>query len=799
MQQIIDFFRQLLESEQFMPRWVCGQWTPFHGWMYVISDITIFVAYMAIPFALVYFVRKRWNDLPFRWVFYMFIAFIMLCGFTHLIDAIIFWIPLYRLNAIVLMLTALVSVITVMGVLKILPAALKLEGPKALKLLVEQKTSELEKANQNLEKSVKEQTKRLQEAQAVAALGSWEMDLTTQAVSWSDELYRIFGIDNSFKPNYHSYLTLLPKLEQKKITEAVEKTIKTKKPFDIVHQYVHPDGGIRYLRGKGKVVTKGGQPIQLIGTAQDVTQDQLMQEAVIENELMMRSVLKSATDAIVVCEESGNVLKWNSSAERIFGWTEKEIMNKPMDIIMPKKYRPHHAAGMKRYIETGDPKIIGGTVEIEGLKKDGTVFPVEIALGAWEIDGHHYFCGMLRDISERKKSENELIKLKEELEKRVETRTQELSDTNLQLQEEKVESNKAREEVNRLAAIVNESDDSIISMTLDGTLTSWNGGAQKLYGYTAKEAIGQNLSLVCQKEDQGELKNILNLLGQGTNVENHETIRITKEGKVVPISISYSPLRDKQGAVVGISGIARNIADQKNFEKEQKRLIKKLEATNKELESFAYITSHDLKAPLRAIGSLSDWIYADYAHVMSDEGKEHLMLLKSRVQRMYDLIEGILQYSRVGRKDGSLVELDLNQVVSDAIKFMDIPDYVTININQDLPTLVMHKTHPTQIFENLISNAVKYGKKENAEVTISAKEFSQFWRFSVKDNGPGIEEHHQTKIFEIFQTLKSRDEVESTGIGLTIVKKIVEHAGGEIWLDSTIGQGTTFYFTLPKS
>lgn len=144
MEQVIDFFRRLLDSDQFMPRWVCGKWTPFHGWMYVISDLTIFLAYMAIPVAMIYFVRKRWGDLPFRQVFWLFIAFIALCGTTHLVDAVIFWVPVYRLNALVLVATAIVSVITVAAMVKVIPQALAYKSPLELQAAVDYKTSELE-------------------------------------------------------------------------------------------------------------------------------------------------------------------------------------------------------------------------------------------------------------------------------------------------------------------------------------------------------------------------------------------------------------------------------------------------------------------------------------------------------------------------------------------------------------------------------------------------------------------------------------------------------------------------------
>lgn len=146
MEQVIDFFRRLLDSDQFMPRWVCGKWTPFHGWLYIVSDLTVFLAYMAIPVAMVYFVRKRWGDLPFRQVFWLFIAFIALCGTTHLVDAVIFWIPVYRFNALILVATAIVSVVTVVAMVRVIPEALAYKSPVELQAAVDSKTEALEQS-----------------------------------------------------------------------------------------------------------------------------------------------------------------------------------------------------------------------------------------------------------------------------------------------------------------------------------------------------------------------------------------------------------------------------------------------------------------------------------------------------------------------------------------------------------------------------------------------------------------------------------------------------------------------------
>jgi len=244
--------------------------------------------------------------------------------------------------------------------------------------------------------------------------------------------------------------------------------------------------------------------------------------------------------------------------------------------------------------------------------------------------------------------------------------------------------------------------------------------------------------------------------------------------------------------------LEKEIEVRKETEAQKEKLITELDTANRELKDFAYIVSHDLKAPLRAIGSISQWIHADYSDKLDDDGKMQLDLLLSRVHRMQNLIEGILSYSRVTRVKEEKEMVDLNVAVKEAIEMVSPPEKFKISVEENLPTVSYGPTHILQIFENLISNAVKYNNKENGEISIRCTENGYDWRISVSDNGPGIEEKYFEKIFQIFQTLQARDEFESTGIGLSIVKKIIENNGGRITVDSTPGEGTKFEFIILK-
>jgi len=232
---------------------------------------------------------------------------------------------------------------------------------------------------------------------------------------------------------------------------------------------------------------------------------------------------------------------------------------------------------------------------------------------------------------------------------------------------------------------------------------------------------------------------------------------------------------------------------------EREKAEKELENVNQELKDFAYIASHDLKAPLRAIKTLADWISTDYASKLDEDGQEQLRLLRQRVDRMHNLIDGILQYSRVGRVREKLSDVPLNTLLPEIIDMLAPPPNIKITVETDMPTVKCEETRIAQVFQNLMSNAIKYMDKPEGVIKLGCAEEGEFWRFSVADNGPGIEKKHWERIFKIFQTLAPRDEFESTGIGLTVVKKIVEIYGGRIWLDSDYGKGTTFFFTFPKA
>ncbi|MBD2537565.1 PAS domain-containing sensor histidine kinase [Coleofasciculus sp. FACHB-SPT36] len=263
----------------------------------------------------------------------------------------------------------------------------------------------------------------------------------------------------------------------------------------------------------------------------------------------------------------------------------------------------------------------------------------------------------------------------------------------------------------------------------------------------------------------------------------------------------YQPLVDANGKVNGIMTHAVEVTEQvrsrQEIEKKAEELVQMtqaLERSNRDLDQFAYIASHDLKAPLRAIATLSEWIEEDLADKLTEDSREHLNLLRGRVHRMEALINGILQYSRAGRVQQQIEAVNVSSLLSEVIELLDPPPEVAIVV-ESMPTLQTERVPLQQVFMNLIGNAIKYANRSDMCIQVSVRELGTYYEFSVADNGQGIEPKYHQKIWGIFQRLEARDKVEGTGIGLSVVKKIVESRGGRVWVESAAGAGATFRFT----
>lgn len=377
--------------------------------------------------------------------------------------------------------------------------------------------------------------------------------------------------------------------------------------------------------------------------------------------------------------------------------------------------------------------------------------------------------------------------------------------TNIDITREEVAFAKLHNTEALRSAIVEFSEDAIISKTLAGIITSWNTGATSMFGYTAEEAIGKPIRELLFPPDlvhQEEM--LLAQVRAGMVIKHFETIRKHKDGSLINVSITLSPIKDAHGDIVGVSAIKRDISEtiktaqilisrQQDLEHSNQELAR----SNKELETFAYVASHDLKSPLRGIAQLSSWIEEDIAENNYAEIDQHTELLRNRIKRMEKLLDDLLIFYRAGKTEGTESTLDVNDMVQEIFEIQNNKPGLLLELKNTLPTINTLSTPLEQVIRNLLSNAIKHHDREQGVIQISSRLVDDdFYEFSVCDDGPGIPEKFHERVFGMFQTLKPRDEMEGSGMGLALIKKLVENYGGHIQLKSS-GRGACFTFTWP--
>ena len=402
---------------------------------------------------------------------------------------------------------------------------------------------------------------------------------------------------------------------------------------------------------------------------------------------------------------------------------------------------------------------------------------------------------LTKEITERRKIEEELkskMKNLEETKQRLELGTEDLTraqEANLNMMEDLEESKTYIENV--IANFL----DTLIVINIDRTIRTVNRVALGLLGYKQEgELVGRHIRIVFDEE------NILNIVFEKGEVRNYELSYKTKDNCLIPMLFSGSLMQDKEGNSIGIVGIAKDISERKKMEETLRDYTKKTEEINKELDDFTYIISHDLKEPLRSIDAFSKFIADDYKDKLDEQGRFYIERVRMNASRMQKLIEDLLEISRIERKKNILEEVEAEELIEEVKLRMEVrikEKNVQIAIKDKLPKVYCDRVRLTEVFANLISNAIKFNDKPMPLIEIGSSEKEGFYEFYVKDNGPGIEEQYFDKIFEIFQRLGKREDNEGTGAGLTIVKKIVQMHKGKIWLESKINEGTTFYFTIP--
>ncbi len=379
----------------------------------------------------------------------------------------------------------------------------------------------------------------------------------------------------------------------------------------------------------------------------------------------------------------------------------------------------------------------------------------------------------------------------------------------------------AEEQMWQLAAIVTSSDDAIIGKTLEGIITSWNQGAERVFGYSAQEAIGRSIDFLIPADRYDEERQIREKITRGKSVEHYETIRLHKSGRRIDISLSVSPIKDAAGKVLGGSKIARDITSRKADQAKLSRYAEEVAEKNKELETVVYVASHDLRSPLVNIqgfsneltracesmkGRLAD-IPGNFAgkkellELLSGDVSEALFFIQAGVAKMDKLLAGFLRFSRLGRAALTIESLDMNTMlleVSQTIDFQLKQIGASLKIDT-LPPCLGDATQINQVFSNLVDNALKYlDPARPGQIHVSGRVENGRATYAVEDNGIGIAAEYHSRVFEIFHRLDPSAS-SGEGLGLTIAQKILERHNGKIWVASEAGKGSTFFVSLPAA
>lgn len=327
----------------------------------------------------------------------------------------------------------------------------------------------------------------------------------------------------------------------------------------------------------------------------------------------------------------------------------------------------------------------------------------------------------------------------------------------------------------------------------EGVMSRLNLTFASLLGYQQSELQSRKLMDLVYEEDVAFTRAALSTANTAEGDTHFENRLVCRDGRLLRIEWSLSsPMNGK------FLAIGRDITRKRDAEAQLKMYAESLERSLAELDQFAYVVSHDLKAPLRGIHALADFIEEDLAEGDLETVNQNLALLKRRTERMQNLIMGVLEYSRAGKELGQRDTIELGAFLREIVDGLAIPVDFQVEFSPELPTVSFNRTKLQQVFQNLFSNAIKYHNKSLGRIKIACRSLEDYWEFSVMDDGPGIPSQFHEQVFTMFRTLRSRDEFESTGIGLPIVKKIVEEAGGDIFIDPEYREGTRVVFTILK-
>lgn len=477
-------------------------------------------------------------------------------------------------------------------------------------------------------------------------------------------------------------------------------------------------------------------------------------------EQQMRIMLDAAPNGMLMIDKTGKIMMLNLAMKSLFGYEEHELIGQSVDCLVPERYRGHHAGHRSSFFSEPKVRSMGVGRDLYGLKKDGSEFPVEIGLNPIETADGVRVISSIVDITERKRAEREV----------------------------------------RL--MFGAAPNAMIMVDRAGKMVMVNQAMINLFGYEEIELVGQPIDKLIPERYRGQHKDYRSSFFSGPKARamgaGRDLYGLKKDGSEFPVEIGLNPIETAAGMRV-ISSIV-DITERKEAQTKLQKYAEDLLYSNRELEQFAYVASHDLQEPLRMVASFTELLGKRYQDKLDQQANEYIGFAIDGAKRMQGLINDLLQYSRIGSEKKEFAPVDCQDVI------VRVKENLLVAIEENkvdlsscnLPVVLADGLQITLLLQNLIGNAIKYSDPGRSnQVYVSAERREDDWLFCVKDNGIGISEAFYERIFIIFQRLHGKSEYGGSGIGLAICRKIVERHGGKIWVESKQGQGSKFYFTLP--
>jgi PAS domain S-box-containing protein len=475
------------------------------------------------------------------------------------------------------------------------------------------------------------------------------------------------------------------------------------------------------------------------------------------SEDQFRQIVEMAPYAIVMIGENGLIEMVNRQAETIFGYSRAELLGRAIEILLPERFRRVHPAHRANFVAEPSPRLMGIGRDLYGRRKDGGEFPIEIGLTPIKTAEGMKVVSAIVDLSERKRQEEQFRQ------------------------------------------VVEMAPNGMVMIDKSGVIEMVNSQAETIFGYDRSEVLGQSIDMLLPARFRGAHPHHRasyfsdpspRAMGSGRDLYG-----LRKDGSEFPVEIGLNPIMTSTGLKV-LSAIV-DITARKQSEVQLSNLVGQLTRSNDDLNNFAYVASHDLKSPLRGVDQLATWIEEDLGGSLNSETQSHLRLMRSRINRMEMLLDDLLAYSRVGQSDNPVAAVNTGNLVRDIFELAASRKNIALIAATDMPVIRAQKVPLELVLRNLINNAIKHHDKPQGTIRVEAQPYPGGYEFTVEDDGPGIPAEHQKRVFTIFQTLKPRDEVEGSGMGLAIVKKAVETAGGAVTLESDGKLGCVFRFTWP--